>query len=466
MFRIFRHYIPKTLLMLGLAEALILLVSIYLGVTLKLMDLDVAAAGVPALEPVFVNAVLFALVMLTVMVAMGLYSRDLRDSPRGVLFRLTLSFVVGLILMVGIYEVFPALFVGAGAFTVALACSFVGIASCRLLCYQYTDSQLVRRVLVLGAGAKARQIQQLRRRSDRKGIDLVGFVHTGKGTVQIPESKLIAIDASLVDLVKRYAIDEIVVALDDRRNNVPVNDILECKMRGVEILEDTTFYERQLGKIRLDSLNPSNVFFSDGFSQAVLRAGSKRLFDVVVATVFLVAALPVMILTALAIFVESGGRGPALYRQARVGKHGRVFEVYKFRSMCVDAENDGQARWAQANDDRITRVGRLIRKTRIDELPQFINVLKGDMSFVGPRPERPQFVDELAQAIPYYGLRHHVKPGITGWAQISYPYGASQEDAREKLQYDLYYLKNYSFFLDCMILLHTVQVVLWGQGSR
>lgn len=468
MYRIFRHYIPKSLLMLGVAEGLVLLVSIYIGVTLWLLE-QAPRAGDAAgtlLGPVLPAAVVFSLVMLTVMTAMGLYNRDLREGPRATLMRLFVAFLIGLVLMTGIYELVPGLFVGTGAFVAALGCAFVGIASCRFLCFQSTDSRLVRRVLVLGAGEKARQISQLRRRTDRVGIDLVGFVPAGRGPVVVPENQIVRCDSSLVELAGRLGIDEIVVALDDRRNGIPIDEILECKMRGIAILEDSTFYERQLGKIRLESLCPSNVFFSDGFSQAVLRAGSKRLFDIAVAGAMLIATLPIMAVTALAIIIESGGRGPVLYRQIRVGKGGRLFQLYKFRSMRVDAERDGKARWAGADDDRVTRVGRVIRKMRIDELPQLYNVLVGDMSFVGPRPERPEFVRDLSAAIPYYGLRHHVKPGITGWAQVCYPYGASVHDAKEKLQYDLYYLKNYSLFLDVAILVQTVQVVLWGQGAR
>jgi len=237
-------------------------------------------------------------------------------------------------------------------------------------------------------------------------------------------------------------------------------------MKGVRVIEESAYLERQLGKIRLDSLQPSTVVFADGFTQAVIKSTGKRLFDILVSLLLLILASPIMLAVAVAIAIESRGRGPVFYSQERVGLGARAFRVHKFRSMCVDAERDGVAQWAKKNDDRVTTVGRLIRSTRIDELPQLFNVLKGDMSFVGPRPERPQFVKELAEQIPYFDLRHHVKPGMTGWAQVCYPYGASIEDAREKLQYDLYYLKNYSLFLDTMIIFQTLQVVLWGKGSR
>ncbi|MBT8446710.1 MAG: TIGR03013 family PEP-CTERM/XrtA system glycosyltransferase, partial [Gammaproteobacteria bacterium] len=295
-------------------------------------------------------------------------------------------------------------------------------------------------------------------------ITVVGFVDIGTEQATVAEDKILRVDSSLLDLAERYAVDEIVVALDDRRKGIPIDAILECKMHGLKILEAPEFYERQLGKIRLDSLHPSNVIFADGFSQAVVKTASKRFVDLVASSILLLVTAPVMLLTALAILIESGA--PVLYRQERVGLRGKPFTLCKFRSMCTDAEGDGVARWASADDERVTRVGCFIRRTRIDELPQLFNVLRGDMSFVGPRPERPSFVQQLGTSIPYYDLRHHVKPGITGWAQVSYPYGASIKDAREKLQYDLYYLKNYSVFLDLTIVVQTIEVILWRRGSR
>jgi sugar transferase (PEP-CTERM system associated) len=323
---------------------------------------------------------------------------------------------------------------------------------------------LTRRVLVLGTGERARQIENLRRASDRQGVTIVGFVDIGKQAPAVSSSKILGLETTLLALAQRYAVDEIVVALDDRRKGIPIDAILQCKMHGLRIIEVSDFCERQLGKIRLDSLHPSNGIFADGFTQAVAKTATKRLCDVVVSTVLLLVTAPIMIVTALAILGETGR--PIFYRQQRVGLRGRLFTLYKFRSMRADAEQDGVARWAASDDDRITRVGTIIRRLRIDELPQLFNVFAGDMSFVGPRPERPEFVSDLRNSIPYYDLRHHVKPGITGWAQVRYPYGASIKDAREKLQYDLYYLKNYSVFLDIAIVLQTIEVILWRKGSR
>jgi sugar transferase (PEP-CTERM system associated) len=268
-----------------------------------------------------------------------------------------------------------------------------------------------------------------------------------------------------MSVVEKYAIDDIVIAVRERRGGgLPLKELLECRLKGVKISELPTYIEREYRQVLLESINASWMVLGDGFSQGLLRSLVKRLFDLIASTALLVLTLPVLLITALCIFLESGS--PVFYRQQRVGQGGRVFTIYKLRSMKNDAEGDGTPCWATANDERTTRVGRLIRKLRIDELPQIINVFKGEMSFIGPRPERPFFVDQLEKQIPYYSLRHSVKPGITGWSQVRYPYGASIDDSIEKLQYDLYYVKNHCLFLDLIILIDTVEVVLWGKGAR
>jgi len=461
MLRIFRHYIPTTLLLLGLAEALILVVSIYVGTALGIALEGLNLGGG---NTVLTQAMVFCGAMLAGMIAMGFYQRDQRDGPVETVIRLSLSFLVGFLVMSAVYVVDSHLVLGGASIFVALVASFVGIATCRIVCSAKTDARFSRRVLVLGVGERAKQIENLRRASDRLGITLVGFIDIGLDDQSVSEAKIIRPNVSLRTLAERFAAEELVVAIDDRRKGLPVDDILDCKMHGIRILDQATFLERQLGKIRLDALHPSGVIFADGFTQAVIRRTEKRLFDIGASLFLLLLALPIMVIAAFAIMLESGR--PIFYTQRRVGLRGECFDVIKFRSMRTDAEVDGKPVWAAKEDNRVTRVGKFIRKTRIDELPQLINVLKGDMSFVGPRPERPEFVSELAQAIPYYDLRHHVKPGITGWAQVSYPYGSSINDSREKLQYDLYYLKNYSVFLDVNILLQTIQVILWGKGAR
>ena len=312
MYRIFRHYIPKTLLMLGLAEAAILLTSVYVGVAIGMFD---GAPGIPAGDSrvLHLQAIVFAVVMVAMMTAMGLYQRDLREGPKALLLRLSLSFLGGLAAMAGIWTVFPELFLGGGAYGAALVASFLGISSCRFLCVPRTDTRLSRRVLVLGVGNRALQIAGLRRRSDRLGVTIVGFVDTGREKVAVRGRTVYQLGESLYQLAAGKDVDEIVVALDERRSCLPLQHVLECKMRGIRVIEEGTYLERQLGKIRLDTLQPSSVVFADGFTQAVLRPTSKRLFDILVSLMLLVIASPVMIVTAIAIALESRGVGPIFY---------------------------------------------------------------------------------------------------------------------------------------------------------
>jgi sugar transferase (PEP-CTERM system associated) len=324
----------------------------------------------------------------------------------------------------------------------------------------------MRRAIVVGTGAEAAAVEQSISQLGHS-LSFLGFYPAKKseGAHQVPANKIIGTGMDLVDVVNRYAVDEVIVAVRERRGGVlPLRDLLDCKLRGVRVLDLSSYYERAVGQLRLDSLHASWLIFGEGFRQNLARAFVKRVFDVAAATILLLLAAPVMLLAAVAIAVESGL--PIFYRQERVGHAGRLFNVIKFRSMRRDAEVDGKPRWATSNDDRVTRVGRVMRKMRIDELPQLINVLKGDMSLVGPRPERPYFVDQLAREIPYYAVRHSVKPGVTGWAQVRYHYSASLDDAVQKLQYDLYYVKNHTLFLDIVILFETVSVVVTGAGAH
>jgi sugar transferase (PEP-CTERM system associated) len=344
----------------------------------------------------------------------------------------------------------------------------------RLASALFNDRLFQRRVLVLGAGREAARIgARLRRRSDRRGFELLAYVSLGEGT-RIPGAESAPVlpiaQLDLPEFCREHGIEEIVVATDDRRGDgaqapLPVDALLTCRTAGILVTELVRFLEREAGRVDLDVLRPSWLLFSPGFTLP-LRMGLKRTVDVAASLVLLAVSWPVMIVTALAIRLEDGGSAPVLYRQTRVGLRGRRFRVLKFRSMCVDAERLGQPQWADREDPRITRTGGFIRALRIDELPQLFNVLRGDMSLVGPRPERPEFVDRFDREIPFYGARHSVKPGLTGWAQLNYPYGSSDEDARRKLEFDLYYVKNYSVALDLMIMIRTVEVVLFGRGAR
>ena len=465
MIRIFRHYVPKSLVVVGCTEALILFLSIYLGVTVGIFDINPTSNLI--VGSVWPKAMLFATAMMLSLAAMGLYERGLRDDLRGVILRIFIAFALALPAIYAVQSFFPKLAVGNPAFWSAGVFALVAITLLRALVFHYIgDSLLRRRVLVLGTGTLASHVEQLRRRSDRRDMELIGYVKLRGETSVVTPGKTMVIRTTLLDLAIEHRIDEIVVGVEERHMNVPINQILDCKMNGVQVIDMLGFFEQQTGRIKLDAMTPSSMIFADGFIQAVLRSSLHRGFDILVSLLVLALTWPIMLVTALAIWLESGGRGPILYRQVRVGRRGRKFAIVKFRSMSVDAEVAGKPQWAKANDARVTRIGAFIRKSRIDELPQLFNVLAGQMSFVGPRPERPEFVVELSRKIPYYDLRHQVNPGITGWAQICYPYGSSDRDAREKLQFDLYYIKNYSLFLDLMILIQTAQVILWGKGAR
>ena len=468
MIRLFRHYISQALLTLLIAEALNLFWAIYLGRALRMAQDD---KGIwPHLGEVVPNALVFTAVMIMIMVALGLYERHFWRGKGDMLLRVGISFLLGLFVMTNVYYLFPDLYLGRGEFSLAFAISFVGVLLLRFTFFQATDHDLLkRRVLVLGVGQHAAQIEELQEHpaTAAASFRVMGYVRVHEDEARrVPESRAIQVTDTLYDLTEKLRVDEIVTAMDDRRKGFPVDEILECKMQGVIVSSFLNFFERESGKIELDALRPSNFIFADGLHAALHKRFAKRSFDLIASLILLTLTWPIMLLAALAVWIESGGRGPILYRQIRVGRKERLFEVIKFRSMRVDAEKDGKAVWAGQNDSRITRVGAVLRETRIDELPQLFNVLWGQMSFVGPRPERPQFVADLCKKIPFYTMRHMVKPGITGWAQICYPYGASEEDAREKLRYDLYYIKNYSFFFDVVILLQTVHTVLWGKGAH
>jgi sugar transferase (PEP-CTERM system associated) len=324
----------------------------------------------------------------------------------------------------------------------------------------------VPRVLIVGTGSEAQGVLSDLRNDDRHMREVIGFFPTALDDETLVDGAPIFDRARpLTDIVSTYGIDEIVVAVREQRGGVmPMDQLLTCRTRGIKILDLAAFYERSHAEVPVDSLKASWLVYGEGFVQGPARRMAKRAFDVASSAFLLVVAAPVMLLAALAIKLDS--RGPVFYRQERVGLGGRGFQCVKFRSMRIDAESDGVARWATKNDSRVTRVGAFLRKTRIDELPQLFSVLKGEMSIVGPRPERPEFVDQLKGQIPFYDLRHGVKPGVTGWAQVRYSYGASVEDARKKHQFDLYYLKNNTLLLDLQILVETVTVVLFREGAQ
>ncbi len=464
--RLFRHYVRVPILVLMLVEAVVFAASVYIGAYARFFpDLSEVRASVGALPP---RAAAYSLVMVLSLAAVGLYHTRHREGLLGVLLRVLAGFALGIIELVVLFYVFPSFFLGRGALALSVAVSLAGILVIRGLFFPLLldPVALRRRVLVLGAGTKANSITRLRRRADQRGFQIVGFVHVEGEEDVVPPERVFCPEVPLVEFAARHRVDEIVVAVNDRRRGFPLHELLDCRLSGIDVVDVLTFFERETGKVRVDLLNPSWLVFSDGFQQSAVREISKRLFDVAASGFLLVVTWPVILTAAAAILVEGRGRGPVFYRQVRVGQRGCPFQVLKLRSMRVDAEADGHAQWAEHDDPRITRVGAILRHYRIDELPQILNVLRGDMSFVGPRPERPEFVSDFTDRLPYYAERHRVKPGITGWAQLCFPYGASERAAIEKLQYDLYYVKNHSLLLDILILLQTAEVVLFGKGAR
>jgi len=463
-FKIFNQYIRVPFLILGLFEGVILYASVFLAAYLRFAEnIKYFDPGLGRLEG---HALVFAIVMSIGFIAMGLYQARMRDGVRGILLRLGFGYFFGMMMLAMIFYILPKLYLGRGIIVIAIISSFVVICILRLLFFKIKSDIFKRKVLVLGAGEKAQTISQLRRKSDRAGFDLFGYVHVRGTEDKVNSKNIISLNSPLKEFCEKNEIDEIILAIDDRRKNFPTQELLDCKMSGINVIDLASFFERETGKVKLDLIQPSWLIFGAGFHNGSFHQVIKRIFDIVVCLCLLCVTWPLMLIAAIGIKIEDGLNAPVFYKQIRIGEDGKPYYVLKFRSMSVDAEKDGKARWAKKHDNRVTKIGAFIRKTRIDELPQIFNVIKADMSFVGPRPERPEFVIKLSEKIPYYSERHRIKPGITGWAQICYPYGSSDKDSIEKLQYDLYYIKNYSLLLDIMIMLQTAEVVILGKGAR
>ena len=462
MIRLFKHYVPNAVLLLGLLDLVLLCVAGEVGWTLRATQIGMTVGPLTGRIPQLAS---FTFCMELAMIAVGVYGPDALQSFKFAGARLLVAISLGTLFLSLVFFLIPALTFWRSNLLYAMGLSIVLLVALRILLGKTLGSQVFkRRIVVLGAGPRAARLKALAA-SPGAAFVVVGYVSMSEVNRVIPEA--IARDAiyNLADHVVLLNASEVVLALEERRNALPLKDLLRIKTTGVHVNEISTFLERETGRVDLDSVNPSWLIFSDGFSSSRMLASLfKRLFDIVASLALLIVSLPLIVITALAIKLES--RGPAFYRQRRVGLYNQGFDIVKLRSMRQDAEVAGKAVWAEKDDPRITRIGRIIRKLRIDELPQTWSVLKGEMSFVGPRPERPQFVDDLEQQLPYYAERHMVKPGITGWAQINYPYGASIDDSRQKLEYDLYYAKNYSPFLDLLILLQTIRVILFPAGAR
>jgi len=399
--------------------------------------------------------------------ALGLYNSKLRVNFRGVIRRVLMCVAVAFFILTIINLLYGQSSLPVEVLAVASIFSFAFISLFRYLTFQIDFFGFNKRVvLVLGAGDRASIIERrMRRDVDRQNFSVHGYiVMNGDAKEGIKYETRINLESSLVNYSLKHHIDEIVVASDERRNNIPVDELFACKIRGIEITEILDFIERETGQISVNLIYPSWIIYSNGFASLnYLRNTLDWIFNAAMAIVLFTFTWPIMLLTAILIKLDEGFAAPVFYSQERVGLDGEPFNIIKFRSMRLDAEKFG-AQMASENDPRITKIGNTLRKYRIDELPQIYNVIRGDMGFVGPRPERPQFVQSLIKNIPYYNERHNVKPGLTGWAQLKYPYGATEADSLEKLKYDLYYIKHRSFLLDLLILVRTVEIVLFGKG--
>lgn len=461
MIRLFKHYVPYAVIVLGIVDLLLLLAA---GEAAWHVRTEQIGSSAGPLRDRAAGLLAFALLIESALIAVGGYSPESLRSLKFAAARMLVAVSLGVIGVSILNLIVPGDILWRSILLYAMGFAVLLLLLNRaLLGPLLGTSTFQRRILVLGAGARAKRLEGL---SQRRGSSFAVKAFVSMGNAE-PEVSTAVARSSIDDLgqfVESHGVGEVVLAMQERRNALPLKDLLRVKTRGVFVNDFSSFIERETGRVDLDTLNPSWLIFSDGFSAGrAMSSFAKRVFDVVVSMVILVLTWPIIALFAL--FVKLESPGPAFFRQERVGHYGENFVLLKLRSMRNDAERDG-AQWAQENDPRVTRIGRFIRLVRIDELPQAWNVLKGEMSFVGPRPERPQFVADLGQKLPYYDERHMVKPGITGWAQINYPYGASIDDARQKLEYDLYYAKNYSPFLDVLILLQTLRVILWPDGAR
>jgi len=460
--RLFKHYIPTPLLLLGAIEFVMLMVAAEAAWQVRAAQIGMGT--LPTTDR-FSEVFTYAAVVSIVMLATGLYETHGYRSFRLTATRLLVAFGLSLVVLAVVFFLFPDVALWRSIFLYAMMFSFVFVMSARAVFARLVNwDRFRRRIIVLGAGDRAAKLGEVGKGRD-VGFQIVRYIRMTEREPRVEGASVREDVAAFHDLADELGVDEIVLALEERRGALPVDDLLKAKLAGVRVSEMSSFLERETGRVDLSSVSPSWLIFSDGFLGAKHAAViGKRVFDVVASLVLLAVSSPFLVVAALLIKLTS--RGPVFYSQERVGQFGRSFDVMKFRSMRTDAEKDGTPQWAQKHDPRVTAIGRVIRATRIDEIPQIFNVLRGDMSFVGPRPERPFFVRDLAEQIPFYNERHVAKPGITGWAQLNYPYGASVEDARHKLEYDLYYVKNYSMFLDLLILIQTVRVVLWRDGVR
>ena len=461
MIRLFKHYIPHAVILLGLFDIALLAVAGEMSWLLRASQIGMD----PGLwiDRIWQHAG-FVAMMLAAMISVGVYGPESLRSLRFATARLLVAISLGIIALAFLDFLIAGQNFWRSTLAYAMAFALVLLVLNRAIVGGLLGTgPFRRRVLVLGAGPRAQRLRELAEKEE-SGFVIVGYIGMSESQPVVEEAIARSAIHNLTRFVENLGVSEVVLALEERRNALPLKDLLRIKTAGVHVNDFSSFIERETGRVDLDTVNPSWLIFSDGFSSGrAFSSAIKRLFDIGASLLLLFASAPVIAIFAAIVKLDS--KGPAFYRQTRVGLYGQNFNLIKLRSMRIDAEVLG-AQFTTKNDPRVTRVGRFIRKLRIDELPQAWSVLKGEMSFVGPRPERPEFVSDLEDLLTYYAERHMVKPGITGWAQINYPYGASMDDSRHKLEYDLYYAKNYTPFLDMLIILQTIRVVIWHDGAR
>jgi sugar transferase (PEP-CTERM system associated) len=450
-----RMHIPLTLI---IGDVLLSVLARYVGWFLRFGEIEILDVQD------FQRLAIFILVVISVSYIAELYNVGKYLEGIGLLTRIVFGLVVSFAALTAFYYMLQITKLERGVFTFAIGvfgvAQFLWHSIYRKL---INSSAFTSRVVVLGTGPLARKIGELIIATNHQNV-LAGYVNLSGESLQVPVDALVHSGNGLISALQENKVQKLIVSLSERRGVFPVQDVLDCKFCGIDVIDAPTFYEELTGKLLIENTTPSWFIFSNGFKLKTSTKFIKRIEDIVLSLIGLIITIPFLPLIALIIKIDS--RGPVFFKQVRVGELNTHFELYKLRTMRQDAESSTGAVWAQKNDPRVTRFGNFLRKMRIDELPQLYNVLRGDMGFLGPRPERPEFVSELKKVIPYYAERHFVKPGVTGWAQIRYPYGASVEDAIEKLRYDLYYIKNVSILLDMHIIVETIKVMLFGKGAR
>lgn len=462
--RLFRQQATWRLATLMIFETALIVGAVLVGTYVRLGAIDVLTM---AEDNIFGKALLISAASQICFYYRDLYSHWIIRDRRDVFVRMLQALGAASCLLAALYYWFPALIIGRGVFAIAAGLVILLVIGWRLA-FGWVARHLMPRERLLLVGTNTAAVNLARELFERHelGVTIVGFIDPDPAKVGMPvlNPGVIGTIEDIPAIVRARAIDRVVVSLADARGKLPMDKLLAMKVDGVTFDHLASVYEQYTGKIAVENLRPSWLIFSSGFRKSRSSRALKRSIDLTVASVTLLLALPLLLIIALLVKLTS--RGPAFYHQARVGRHGRVFLVHKIRSMRADAETGTGAVWASPDDERITRVGRVLRRTRMDELPQLWNIIRGDMSLVGPRPERPEFVTQLTRTIPFYGERHAIHPGLTGWAQVRYTYGATVEDALEKLQYDLFYIKNMSLALDVVIIVDTIKTVLLGRGAR